>query len=1408
MGESKLCILLLLSTAALALAQRFKTLHKYDYQYETESLNSIRGASELVNGPKGSCKVEIEVPQTCSFIVRTTGCLLSEVVDTGADGSPVFAPAPGSDAFAAGMEMYPLKVVVEGELVVKLYPEEGETTSILNVKRGIISALLVPLVDKDNNMATIYGKCKTQYTADDSQTDVSLSRDLSGCDKFVPMRDQTSPLALISGMQYPLAQLIRSSQTCQYKFDNDNKHMTTGSCTERHILVPFSHKGENGVTNVGKQDLTLLEVSAHNDRIFEYNEANVKSLHMEAVVDKNVIQDKEAGLALLRELATLPDTEGERRARIFYKLVQMLRGMTTETLSSGIAEALEVSVPLIFQVLAQCGTPECNSGIMQIFRTYDSSALEVDAAVFALGLVSNPSPLLINDMLEMAKYKPSKSIMYALSNIVKKFYKAEGKLIPEIYSVAEFMTAQLGDCTGDKDITFMTLRVLGNMAAALGGAGPALRTAVIQCVNQPAASTAVQQAAIQVFRLTTVPEEGREVLMQVVLDSASPLQKRIAAYLVLMKDPQPTELAQLLTSLPNDQDQQARSFVISHITNILTSTDPATKELREKIANALQGNYIGTVMDPTQFAGNYKMGFIGGNVIFEGTSYLPKEVMLEMTLKAFGYDIDMMEIGMEGKGFEPTVEALFGENGFFPDTALKTMYFVSDNMPIQASEMLKNMMPALRKDRKKRQVSQGLVKEIGRNLNKLVRDLKAQQSPEAMVYLSLLGNELGYLKTDEMADMAYSAAMMIDRMLKMFPTDLMKAVMTTTDNKMFAHYIFMDNEFFLPTANGMPLRIALSGTFTPGIKGGLNIARDMSEISFMPSAGVGFLTEIGSFIPEYVNSGIEMHTNLYHESGLQAKISMERESVKMTIPAPKSPTKLISITNNLVAVTGAERKTLPPTVTDRVDVNECTVFFAGMKFCNVLQYTDAFSQETAPYFPFTGDSKFAVEIHPTGDVNEYTATIAYELLKEGEEGRQKVDAVKMVLRAEGDEPVEARATVKYNRRKNVLTTDIQIPDYDVEAGFKLGVSDGSPKSKEIYGFTLDLINKNVPQLSLRARANHKAMKEGMLQVQLLIPSVNADASLTANVKRGEVMECELKSDVKFLASTSEQKLSVKYDGSKIEAEVESDMNSEIMNILPGADLIKKYGNDILDTRVGETDMQIRHILTKSLEATNNYMEKYASDYITFRIPDMPEMSLPERFFLNTKTKIEGSGMFANQDSIKAELKSTLAHKFLEASLNIVEETVTEKAGLKSSSKIEAKSILGLNVVMEHIGMFAMDTEEMSGDSNLKTVVKVGPFYGNTFSTQSFAIYPFRQEAKIDSSLKVDSTFVQAQNIFSAALNNGELSVMSNTNAFEDALIHVAELSFKEQRVSLKSDTNALALGMKIRNEAQALLVPV
>lgn len=54
-------------------------------------------------------------------------------------------------------------------------------------------------------------------------------------------------------------------------------------------------------------------------------------------------------------------------------------------------------------------------------------------------------------------------------------------------------------------------KVIGNMAAAIGAARTALKSAIIQCVNQPAASPEVQQAAIQAFRLTSVSDEVKKI---------------------------------------------------------------------------------------------------------------------------------------------------------------------------------------------------------------------------------------------------------------------------------------------------------------------------------------------------------------------------------------------------------------------------------------------------------------------------------------------------------------------------------------------------------------------------------------------------------------------------------------------------------------------------------------------------------------------------------------------------------------------------------------------------------------------------------------------------------------------------------------------------------------------------------
>lgn len=180
------------------------------------------------------------------------------------------------------------------------------------------------------------------------------------------------------------------------------------------------------------------------------------------------------------------------------------------------------------------------------------------------------------------------------------------------------------------------------------------------------------------------------------------------------------------------------------------------------------------------------------------------------------------------------------------------------------------------------------------------------------------------------------------------------------------------------------------------------------------------------------------------------------------------------------------------------------------------------------------------------------------------------------------------------------------------------------------------------------------------------------------------------------------------------------------------------------------------------------------------------------------------GNLAITDSITAQLKSSFANDFIEVSFSIDEEaTIKDKIYLKSSSKFEVQSSFGVNLALEHSGMTGINTNEISADNNFKGTFDIGPMLARTISNQTFTFFPFRRQAKFDSIFQFDSRVVKAHNTVAATLANGEISVVSNTEVSDEILKHVAELSFKNRKLLLKCEARALALGMKIHNQAEA-----
>ncbi|XP_056150457.1 apolipoprotein B-100-like [Lampris incognitus] len=1392
MGGTKLCVLLLLSTYALAqqdvdgqsptcfLARRFKNFKRFVYNYEAETLNGVNGAADLKNGPKVSCKVEIDVPQTCSFILRTSECSLMEAVDVSAEGAPVFGPAANAEAFKVAMAKNPLKFMVEGQTDVKLFPEEDEPVNILNVKRGIISALVVPAMEEERNreMATVHGVCTTDFTVNSREeiaTDVTVSRDLSRCDRFSAKREHTSPLALISGMNYPLSKMISSTQTCNYKFDNQRKHMTGATCTEKHIFMPFSHQNEYGILTLVKQTLTLRDSSKINDRVFNHNENNLKFLHMEAFEDKAPIQTKDAAVAAMRELSTLSQASpGHQRASTFHRLVSELRGLKADILSSAALDMMDMSQALTWQALAQCGTPECSSAMLSVLRTFDKAAIEVDAAIYALGLLPNPSRLLVKDMLAMAQYKQSKPIMFALSNAMRKLYQAEGKVTPEMTAVSEFMASILGeDCAGEKERTFMTLRVIGNMGEVMEAADPTIKTTLLKCMRQPATTLSVQLAAIQAFRRMSVTDEVRSNLQRVSQYAKGAVQKRLAAYLILMRNPEASDFEMIKKMLKQEQNPQVKAFVTSHIHNIISSTDPETQRIGKKIVDALQNSDVDSHTDYTTMSRNYKLEManeqmqakIQGNTIFDSANQLPKEVLLETTLKAFGYNMDLWEVGIEGKGFEPTIESLFGKNGFFPDTVSKAMYWAGDKMPAKISEVLEKWASTLKSGGQKKQVPENLVREIVRNFNKLTADLQAQESTEAMAYLRIMGNELGYIKGSELKGIAQYAIMYAEVFLKTLPTEAMKKLISGTDNEIFGHYIFMDNKFTLSTASGLPLKFALSGTFAAGAKGGLRIAPNMQEVSFSPSVGTEFVTQMGVHIPEFVVSAVEMHTNIYHESSLNARITMDQGQVKLSIPAPQGSNQLFRISNRMLSVTTGQVTLIPHKDEGRTNNINCRPLFPGIKYCTTLRYSVAGANNAAPYFPLNGETKFSVDLQPTGEVSEFTATIAYKLLSEGKEGRHKTDSLKMILRAEGEEPTEATVTMKYNRNRNIFTTNVQIPDFDVETGIRVGLTDSSAKGKSI---TLEVTNKNIPQLSLIGRAKLQAMTDGMLQVQLVVPSLKTDAAITGTIRNTEGLTMEIKSDIKLLETSSIQAVIFKYGTDQAEVQLMSNMNSGMMRVLvPYTEAfnvwLKQLVDDVMDQQVVKTDMKLGHIFTKAVEASNIWMDKITADvpYVqTVRdsMKDLAMPSMPETLFMN--------------------LESTFRYRFNKDHITL---TIPLPLGGKSSEELRIPSMLTTpHMSVPQVGLELAQRE-----------IQVPTF---TIPTDYDLNLPLM--GMVEASAKVNSNYYNWEGMVSAGNNTAESpNYLIKFKVMADSPIEL--LSFTSEGAAQISDTPEVILKVAI-----------
>ncbi|KAM5291763.1 apolipoprotein B-100 [Ctenodactylus gundi] len=1253
-------------------ATRFKHLRKYIYNYEAESSSGVPGTADSRSATKINCKVELEVPQLCSFILRTNQCTLKEVYGFNPEGKALLKKTKNSEEFGTAMSKRELRLTTPEGKQVFLHPEEDEPKHILNIKRGIISALLAPPEIEEAKQVlfldTVHGNCSTHVTVKARKgnvaTEMSTERDLQKCAGFQPVSTGASPLALIKGLARPLSTLISSSQSCQYTLDSKRKHVSEVICKEQHLFLPFSYKNKYGMMTQVTQTLKLEDTPKINSRFFGESAMKV-GLAFESTKSTSVPKQAESVLKTLQEMKKLSISEQNlQRANLFNKLVTELRGLSSEAVTSLLPQLIEVSSPITLQALVQCGQPQCSTHILQWMKSEKAHPLLIDVVTYLVALIPDPSAQRLHEIFNMAKEYQSRATLYALSHVANNYYEMTRSVTQDLQDIASYLLEQIrNECTGDEDYTYLILRIIGNMGRTLEQVMPRVKSSVLKCIESTKPSVLIQKAAIHALRKMELTDEVQGILLQTFVSSTTPMEKRLAAYLMMMKGPSQSDVTRIIQLLPREQNEQVRNFVASHIANILNSEELYIKNLKTLVKEALKNSQLPTLMDFKKFSRNYQFSKsvslpsldpvsakIEGNLIFDPNNYLPKESMLKTTLTVFGFaSADLFEIGLEGKGFEPTLEILFGKQGFFPDSVSKALYWVNGQVPDHVSKVLVDHFGYTRGDKHEQDMVNGIMPVV----DKLIKDLKATDIPEARAYLRILGKELGFVK---LQDLQLLARLLLNgaRTLQGIPQMIGEFIREGSKNDFFLHYLFMDNTFELPTGVGLQLQVSSSGVIAPGTKAGvkLEVANMQADLVVKPSVSVEFVTSMRIIMPDFARSGVQMNTNFFHESGLEARVALKAKQLRFIIPSPKRPIKLFSGSNTLHLVSTTKTEAIPPLIENRQSWSTCRPFVTGLSYCTTGAYSNASSTESASYYPLTGDTRYELELKPTGEIEQYSASATYELQKED---RALVDRLKLVIQAEGMKQTEASLMFKYNRWSRTLSSEMQIPDFDVDLGTILRVSDESTEDKKSHKLTLDIQNKKITEVVFMGRISSNTKGEGKIKGVISVPRLQAEA-------RSEVVThwspakllLQIDSSATAYGSTVSKRMSWRYDDEKIEFDWNTGTNVDTNKVASNFPMdfsdyprsLHTYANGLLDHRIPQTDMTFRHMGSKLIVATHTWLQEASSSLPYAQILQdrlnglteldllqmgLPDFHFPENLFLKSDGRVKYT---FNKNSVK------------------------------------------------------------------------------------------------------------------------------------------------------------------------------
>lgn len=1047
----------------------------YTFSYETSMRTQIKGASDESTGLRLTSKIVLDVFSPCEMAMRMEGIKVSEQ-DTAHPTS--WVESSHQSQFETELSLSDVHFAVQEGRIPEVCAEAHEPEWVLNIKKAVISLLQNTSPNKlepyEGVETDISGKCKVTYKPalesgwHGKDIEVVKVTDLMSCldQQHVRSSYQSSSYRVPAQIQsMPLTKANRTCKSVYYSGGN----IKTVHCTEEHTFRPFSTESSGAIMQV-EQTMEFIGAGAMvkvaHDHTFKRSQLSYQH-HSYKLPSTQPLEDVKSALSDLCELgpAIEPQTP-----KLFNELIHRLRGLSAEQLRAIQTEVERRAVcrrnnqmarQFFLDALPVVSTPAAIELMKELVLGRKISPIESELWLTSLAFVQEPK----NEMLESLRplleaESPSQQAQLGIGALVFQYCKGRTDCHKDaaVKNIGKALQRQLGkDCsTGDKKTLLTVLKAVGN-AGYLTDLTPTL----VLCAFREANLMDVRVAAIDALRRTPCSED-RTALMKLIRNKDIDSELRITAYLGLMTCPTPELLDTVKELLTAESSNQFASFMWTHLTNLLETSDPHKQGIRLIVEDVkLKKQYD---MDKLKFSRNIEKSFFSkylnagakleSNLIWSQRSFLPRSATLNMTLDLFGKSFNFLEVGGRVQGLETLLEKYLGPKGM---------------------------------ERKQEADTSGQLAELDKTFKAIEDEIGGSLD------IRIFGHQVAFLDLwrENLERSRNSILELLSSLKQMREVSWQKS------------FSFLDTQVTIPTISGFPLILGVNGTASIVIKssGKLNVKLMQwppeieieGRLSPSGTLHISGMLGIGTVYGDY---GVKMVASVHSSTEMQAKIrSAKGEELQIEIQQPRERQSILNAKTSFFVIHRSierEQKMRQDLLVKRKACSGENLMkkVLGIEFCAEIRYPKSTPQEGAPLAPMAAGFEMDLSMHRRDTHTSYLVHLINK--KDGINRHWKVlvdtpgSQTDRKLLAEflldsANKKVEARLTTPWKKAKTTvqLTTEDTVSElrFSTEVDNKIYAS---AIAKHKRSETVEEVRYELERLELRFWNSRPVTMSGML----------------------------------------------------------------------------------------------------------------------------------------------------------------------------------------------------------------------------------------------------------------------------------------------------------------------------------------